>query len=455
MCLNIPIVSDRKRSILIVFEQIARMKENQFYTMSFTMFGLEIEFLECPTFNLAIRKRINTIGCMKAVFICPLVLLITLFFYSCENKYRNRGHLPDARKSLGKVQTSSSSEAQRAALAKDAYQVTASEFDEFFDFRFGLLYQKFSDTPFNGRIITIDKGEKGDFVSQDEAWKEGRKHGTSTRWFSNGIKMYERNYDLGKWHGTVTRWWPNGQKMYVRAYTQGKRHGKEATWRSDGTPIGSSGADPTPVTSDPQDLEVAEGEETDALPSISIPQLTTPGTDDDITSTPEIIQPEPVTDDGISPSSLETEMVGDLPAFEPVTESNPELPDLSLPPPAESASSGEPDLPAFPGIDESMPADLPSLSDSPSTPSIDSGDIGDLPPFPGTEAGSEAVDMPSSSESLPELPEMPSDGGLPPLPDGGLPPLPDGGALPPLPDAGTDLPPLPDDGGLPPLPDLP
>ena len=65
-----------------------------------------------------------------------------LFFYSCENKYRNRGHLPDARKSLGKVQTSSSSEAQRAALAKDAYQVTASEFDEFFDFRFGLLYTK-------------------------------------------------------------------------------------------------------------------------------------------------------------------------------------------------------------------------------------------------------------------------------------------------------------------------
>ena len=59
MCLNIPIVSDRKRSILIVFEQIARMKENQFYTMSFTMFGLEIEFLECPTFNLAIRKELT------------------------------------------------------------------------------------------------------------------------------------------------------------------------------------------------------------------------------------------------------------------------------------------------------------------------------------------------------------------------------------------------------------
>ena len=67
--------------------------------------------------------------------------------------------------------------------------------------------------------------------------KKVEKDGLSSRWFSNGVKMYERNYKEGRWHGPVTRWWPNGQKMYVRAYTNGSRHGKEATWRSDGTPI--------------------------------------------------------------------------------------------------------------------------------------------------------------------------------------------------------------------------
>ena len=61
----------------------------------------------------------------------------------------------------------------------------------------------------------------------DEGWRNGKKDGPSTRWFSNGVKMYERNYTEGKWNGTVTRWWPNGQKMYVRAYSDGVRHGEE------------------------------------------------------------------------------------------------------------------------------------------------------------------------------------------------------------------------------------
>ena len=112
---------------------------------------------------------------------------------------------------------------------KDAYQVTEGEYDNFFVSRYGLLHQKFSDTPFSGRIIMISSGENGEYVSSDETWNEGKKDGVSTRWFSNGIKMYERNYNQGKWHGTVTRWWPNGQKMYVRAYSNGKKHGKEAT----------------------------------------------------------------------------------------------------------------------------------------------------------------------------------------------------------------------------------
>ena len=104
-------------------------------------------------------------------------------------------------------------------VSGDAYQVTIDEYGNYFESRYGLLHQKLNDMPFTGRILIIEKGDSGEFVASDESWSEGRKDGLSTRWFSNGIKMYERNYKEGRWHGPVTRWWPNGQKMYVRAYT--------------------------------------------------------------------------------------------------------------------------------------------------------------------------------------------------------------------------------------------
>ena len=124
-----------------------------------------------------------------------LNFIVTLIFCSCENRYRNRATVNNNSSTDSDLKKSSTLEAQKRGLAKDAYQVTAAEYDQFFSYRYGLLYQKFSDEPFNGRIVTIENGDQGDFVSQDEAWKNGRKHGVSSRWFSNGIKMYERNYD--------------------------------------------------------------------------------------------------------------------------------------------------------------------------------------------------------------------------------------------------------------------
>ena len=167
----------------------------------------------------------------------PLLAFISfliLFFASCENRYRKNVGANPAKSTTSQEASLSK---QKVDVAKDAYQVSADEYDEFFTSRYGLLYQKFSDTPFTGQIITAENGPEGKFVVADESWRNGKKDGPSTRWFSNGVKMYERNYTDGKWNGTVTRWWPNGQKMYVRAYSEGVRHGEEATWRSDGTPI--------------------------------------------------------------------------------------------------------------------------------------------------------------------------------------------------------------------------
>ena len=407
--------------------------------------------------TLQLRKEFTKLLIMRTVFICPLIALFTLLFYSCENSYRNRGQPSTSQPSTSSLKKSASPEAQKAGLAKGAYQVTSAEFDEFFIYRYGLLYQKFSDNPFSGRIVTIDQGDKGDFVSQDEAWVNGRKDGVSTRWFSNGIKMYERNYNEGKWHGTVTRWWPNGQKMYVRAYTQGKRSGKEATWRSDGTPIDQTGqsasASPSSSSGGGDSLNSSDTE----LPSVFVPSSSestesepaplTPLDDPELSLDPIALPSEPVLDapsadlgipeapPAFEPLAEPSVIAPEMPAFEPLGE--PGLPPLS-----------EPGLPPLQAEGNSLPPGLPPLEpDSPATeegfpamPLDPAPSDGGLPPLPGEDIG-----------GLPPMPEADS-GGLPPLPDSsGLPPLPDDGGLPPLPDDGG-LPPLPDDGGLPPLP---
>ena len=46
---------------------------------------------------------------------------------------------------------------------------------------------KFSDTPFTGRIVTAENGSEGKYIA-DESWRNGKKDGVSTRWFSNGEK---------------------------------------------------------------------------------------------------------------------------------------------------------------------------------------------------------------------------------------------------------------------------
>ncbi len=390
---------------------------------------------------------------MKNAFICPFLLLATLFFHSCENSYRNRGQAPTAHSADKTIRQSSSPQGPKVGMTKDAYQVTAAEFDEFFDYRYGLLYQKFSDSPFTGRIVTISKGEAGDFVSMDESWKDGRKDGVSTRWFSNGIKMYERNYDQGKWHGSVTRWWPNGQKMYVRAYTKGKRHGKEATWRSDGTPIDLIAKESSPPNDAIPSVAEDQGDSAEnELPSVFIPT-------DDAGAEPAF---EPFSESSLPEPPSEPEM-SDAPVFEPLAEPNLEeaqLPAVSespadLPPLAEPELPGDSSPPADAAVftpmeEEGLPATIPEGDDLPPLPGSDESG---LPPLPEAEIPQ------ASSDGLPPLmPDSSLDAGLPPLPAdeaGGLPPLPgEGSDLPPLPEDGG-LPPLPGDGELPPLPELP
>ncbi len=357
-------------------------------------------------------------------------LLALFLFSSCENRYRR-----------GSSDSHSSSSVDPKFVGKtsdDAYQVSKSEYDDNFVSRYGLLYLKASQDPFTGRILTVDVGESGEFVSSDESWKEGKKHGKSSKWFSNGIKMYERNYNEGRWHGAVTRWWPNGQKMYVRAYSNGVRHGKEATWRSDGTAL-SLPADGTPKV---VESDLGTGEIEHSLPNVNIegpsPVSEPSVISDDIQLDPVEPAFEPTaTDDfqSVSVPSAQEDGFSDLPSFPSLEEEAPSSDgDLAFPEmPAESD-----DNLALPGLDApALPADEP-------LPALSIETESDLPALPGLDEPA-----PSNDDALPPLPGLPGDGD-----SGGLPPLPgledDGGGLPPLP-GGNDE----GFGDLPPLPPLP
>jgi hypothetical protein len=398
----------------------------------------------------------NTITFMNNLLSFPLFALF-LFFASCQNSYRQ--DVPGGSTKQGIV-----------GVSDDAYQVTSEEYGDFFESRYGLLYQKFNDRPFTGRILTIENGEGGDYVSADESWKEGKKDGISSRWFSNGVKMYERNYSEGRWHGTVTRWWPNGQKMYVRAYTNGTRHGKEATWRSDGSPIQLSEKPfvsplnaksteaveiapnpsgiipppesnnlpaPTPIATDEPQISPSLNDPTESFPPLpSVETVETPDAFPVVSEAPsstESFPALPAMPADNSPSIPTNDGFPPLPGTEPIPSDN-------LPTIPEGGDPGFPELPASDNSPSDSLPDFPPVEDGfPSLPGVDS--VGnDLPAFP---------DSPPAQEDLPPLPGLPDDGGsgLPPLP--GLPGEDTSGGLPPLP--GSDS----SDGVLPPLPAFP
>ena len=268
-------------------------------------------------FNLAKLIDINSIQGMKVCFLSAIALVALLLFSSCQNQYRQT------------TPSSAGGSSGVVDISGGAYQVTAQEYDQFFETRYGLLFQKFSDSPFTGRVLTIEKGVNGEFVASDETWSNGRKHGVSSRWFSNGVKMYERNYDEGKWHGTVTRWWPNGQKMYVRAYNEGVKHGMDATWRSDGTPIGSApSTDPVIPAPPATDVSSSDG---------STEEPTNP-----VDETPPVPPSEP------APT-----LVDETSGFPPVESSGGDLPSFPDPEPAlpPVPAPGGDELLAFPPVE--------------------------------------------------------------------------------------------------------
>jgi len=281
--------------------------------------------------------------------------------------------------------------------------------------------------------------------------------------------MYERNYKDGKWHGTVTRWWPNGQKMYVTAYSEGVKTKKEAKWMSDGTQFNSDiSFDKTPE--DSTDLKSSEPSPIEVVKEVDVQDdsIQQEATDDDILTSPaqpmlDSIPPLLTTgNENIEktiPGQSEELVLPTLEESEEVLVDSDDMPqdstndlesNLKL-----SEETAVQDQVTLPGLsDESM--DLPTLSDSPET-----NDGDNLPPLPDFSSPET-----NDGENLPPLPDFSSpetnDGeNLPPLPDFSSPETNDGENLPPLPDFSSPeksdtAPSLPlQDAALSDLPELP
>ena len=80
----------------------------------------------------------------------------------------------------------------------------------------GILYKKFSNTPFTGNVTD---GEQQGFV------KEGKKDGSWVEYFSNGTLMEKRNYKDGEKDGLVEFYYKNGQLRDKGNYKEGRLDG--------------------------------------------------------------------------------------------------------------------------------------------------------------------------------------------------------------------------------------
>jgi antitoxin component YwqK of YwqJK toxin-antitoxin module len=53
-------------------------------------------------------------------------------------------------------------------------------------------------------------------------YQNGKRHGKSINWYESGNKWFEAKYQNGKLHGKNIYWYENGNKAYEHKYQNGK-----------------------------------------------------------------------------------------------------------------------------------------------------------------------------------------------------------------------------------------
>ena len=89
--------------------------------------------------------------------------------------------------------------------------------------------------PFTGKVLRTHRNGRR---ASETHYRDGRPHGSFTKWFDSGDKEYQGQHKDGKRDGLHTSWWPNGQKAAEIAYDQDKPVNSKL-WDEQGKPIGN------------------------------------------------------------------------------------------------------------------------------------------------------------------------------------------------------------------------
>lgn len=97
--------------------------------------------------------------------------------------------------------------------------------------RGGRLFRPGARAPFAGWVV--DRFSTGE-IKLRSAFVDGRLHGESEGWFTNGMREVREQFQRGLPHGTRLTWHPNGQKRSEGQLVAGLQQGLYRQWHENG-----------------------------------------------------------------------------------------------------------------------------------------------------------------------------------------------------------------------------
>ncbi|MGH8556406.1 MAG: toxin-antitoxin system YwqK family antitoxin [Methylococcales bacterium] len=95
----------------------------------------------------------------------------------------------------------------------------------------GLYYAVNEEEPYSGKVHSTYNNVQ---ILNVSAYKNGKLHGLSSRWYRNGQKQEEGTYKDGKKDGQFVSWYDNGHKIEEGIYKDGKKDGQFVYWYNEG-----------------------------------------------------------------------------------------------------------------------------------------------------------------------------------------------------------------------------
>jgi antitoxin component YwqK of YwqJK toxin-antitoxin module len=108
--------------------------------------------------------------------------------------------------------------------------ITISQKDSLLQLNNGIYY--FNDKPFSGYI---NSKYNSDTLKSIASYLQGKQHGVTKTFFSNGKLESERNYKDGIGYGRHFGYWKNGKMKFDFIYFNDKREGVQKQWYESGS----------------------------------------------------------------------------------------------------------------------------------------------------------------------------------------------------------------------------